>query len=122
MYESTLRSPRARSRSRICRTHFSMLSGVDRTLVTVGGPGGIGLPSGSMPLPAFFSSGAVAFCGPNTETGNEYDVLSFATQSSIGSVSAVLTPRRMFSLMNGSRAEPGLVPPAFLKNQSFPAL
>ena len=95
-----------------------MMSGGDGTLVRVGGPGTIGLPSRPTPFPASGPSGAVACWGPKTETGNEYDVESFATQPSIGTVRADFTPCCRFSSRNcwypldfGS--------PVFRKNQSF---
>src|SRR4029453_13655941 len=94
-------------------------SGVERMLVSVGGPGERGFPSRPTPFPASASSGAVACCGPNIETGKPYDLVSFATQPSVGMVRVTAAPWRLASLMKCSWPMSGLPPVTFLKYQSL---
>ena len=96
-----------------------MISGVDRALVCVGGPGANCLLSRPTPLPASGLSGAIACCCPKTDAGNPQDVVSFATQPMVGTVSAVLTPCSRFSSRNVSHVGGPLESPTFLKNQSL---
>ena len=96
-----------------------MISGVDRALVCVGGPGASSLLSRPIPLPAPGLSGAITCCFPKMDAGNPQDVLSFATQPMVGTVITDLTPCSRFSSRNVSHVGGPLESPTFLKNQSL---
>jgi len=89
-------------------------SGGAGTLVRVAGPGVSLAPAGEVPSPASLSYGSVLPCAPNIETGNDTDVASFATQPSIGMVTALVIPCEASSARN---CVYGLVS-LFSKNQS----
>src|SRR5580704_19262454 len=90
IYSDTLCTPVFRSCDAMAATHRATHPGGAAVLVIAGGPGAIGVPAVLTPFPTSGRQGSVFACGPNDDTGNAYEVASFATHPIIGNVTAAL--------------------------------
>src|SRR5690349_20175345 len=99
------------------RTQRPITSGEAATLVSVGGPGGIGVPSGRNPSPASGRFASRLRWPLIFDVGNPTEVASLATQLIIGTVRAVCIPWRT-PPSSQSQTLPSNEP--FSKNQSEP--
>ena len=103
------------SRSRVIQVRIT--SGGAERLVVVGGPGVMSFPSGRCPSPASGRLGSWPFCVPNCAVEKLTDVVSLATQPSIGTTTAICAPLAWVSSIQPSSVElPSLT---FSKNQSL---